>query len=659
MYLNYLIKLYPKWDIILNFSIHTVYNYSLLLTRVLKRFHLLRTAKRLNYQNYFTVNNKNLRQIWKGIKEIINIKSKIHDYPSCLTVNDSIITDPTHISNQFNDYFSGIADSILNERKYHGNKSYSDFLTDPLQDSITDDFLPINEKEICDLISQLKINKGTGPNSIPTKILHLIKFEVAKPLANIINLSFSMGTHPDKLKMAQVVPIFKKGSSLEACNYRPISLLSNLNKIFEQTMYTRVYNFIEKSKSMYSLQFGFRNKHSTNHALISIVDQINEALDKNKVACSVFVDFQKAFDTVNHEILINKLSHYGINDNINRWFRSYLTDRKQFVSILGFNSSSSTLRHGVPQGSVLGPLLFLIYINDLHKAIKFSTTYHFADDTNLLRIDNSYKDIQSTINRDLEGLYKWLLANKISLNVAKTELIFFKKPLSPPPPVSLKIKLNGTKLFPTSSVKYLGIHLDSTLSGISHCSQLLPKLRRSNGMLAKARHFLPTNELLAIYHATFASHLSYGCQIWTQHNNPLLKKIVLLQKNALRILTFSEFRAHTNPIFKALRLLKFRDQIELYNCLFVHDQINNVLPVNFKDYFISLNNLNSINTRNSKSGKLFVPHVNSTRYGRHSVKHSCILSWNNIINKFPNTDFKIIKRNDLKKLITNSFLDGY
>ena len=155
------------------------------------------------------------------------------------------------------------------------------------------------------------------------------------------------------------------------------------------------------------------------------------------------------------------------------------------------------------------------------------------------------------------------------------------------------------------------------------------------------------------------SHLTYGCQIWTQHNNPLISKIITIQKNALRTLTFSEMKAHTNPLFKALKILKFKDQIELFNCLFVHDQINKALPTNFKDYFISRKNLNNLRTRSSIRAKLFIPSINSTRYGRHSIKHSCILSWNNTIDKFPNTDFSIIKRSDLKKLITNYFLESY
>jgi hypothetical protein len=264
----------------------------------------IKASKNNYYQNYFTENNKNLRKVWQGIREIVNIKAKTHNLPTCLTVNNETITDPALISNTFNNYFANIAGSIIDQRKYHGNKSFSNFLNESMPNASTNDFLPTNAKEICEQISNLQVNKGTGPNSIPTQILHLIKFEIAKPLANIINLSFSTGIHPDKLKIAQVLPIFKKGSNLLTCNYRPISLLSNLNKIFEKIMYARVYKFFDTNNLFYSLQYGFRGKHSTNHALINIVDRINGALDNNKVACGLFVDFQKAFDTVNHEILL-------------------------------------------------------------------------------------------------------------------------------------------------------------------------------------------------------------------------------------------------------------------------------------------------------------------------------------------------------------------
>ena len=257
-------------------------------------------------------------------------------------------------------------------------------------------------------------------------------------------------------------------------------------------MFTRAYSFLEKSNIIYKLQFGFRKKHSTNHALIDITENIRKALDNGKFACGIFIDLQKAFDTVNHNILINKLNHYGIRGVANNWYKSYLTNRSQYVSIQGHNSEIEQINHGVPQGSVLGPLLFLLYINDLHAAIKYSTVYHFADDTNLLNINSSPKQLQKHLNIDLKPLYKWLLANKISLNCAKTEVIFFHKPGHPIKDYKFNIKINGHKIYPSEFIKYLGIYLDTTLSGKHHCELLSIKLKRANGMLSKIRHYIFT-----------------------------------------------------------------------------------------------------------------------------------------------------------------------
>ena len=229
-------------------------------------------------------------------------------------------------------------------------------------------------------------------------------------------------------------------------------------------MFNRVYKFLEKCKCIFHRQFGFRQKHSTNHALLEITENIRKALDTGKFACGIFIDLQKAFDTVNHNILIDKLKHYGIRGTANNWFQSYLSNRTQFVSIQGYDSVNLLIEHGVPQGPVLGPLLFLTYINDLHYAIKHCSVYHFADDTNLLNINSSPKRMQKLVNLDLKFLYQWLLANKISLNCSKTELIFSHKPRSPPADFKFKLKLNGHKLEPSESIKYLGIYLDSSLS---------------------------------------------------------------------------------------------------------------------------------------------------------------------------------------------------
>ena len=229
-----------------------------------------------------------------------------------------------------------------------------------------------------------------------------------------------------KSKKSPHIPSYKKGDKSECSDYRPISLLSNISKIIEKAMYTRLYNFLEKYNCLYKKQFGFRNSHSTNHALISITEKIRESLDNNEYSCGVFLDFQKAFDTVNHNILLKKLHHYGIRGITNDWFKRYLNNRTQQTKVNDSISEKVEITYGVPQGSILGPLLFLVYINDLHDAVTHSLIHHFADDTNILYCNKSLKKINKYINHDLSQIVQWLRANRISLNANKTELIIFR-----------------------------------------------------------------------------------------------------------------------------------------------------------------------------------------------------------------------------------------
>ena len=228
-------------------------------------------------------------------------------------------------------------------------------------------------------------------------------------------------------------------------------------------MYNRLYKFLETNNLIYSLQFGFRQKHSTSHALIHLTDKIREQLDKGNFACSVFVDFQKAFDTVDHQILIQKLNFYGIRGIANNQFSSYLQNRTQFVSINGFDSNVNAICCGVLQGSILGPLLFLIYLNDLHFAIKYCKVHHYADYTNLLNFNNSVKKINKQVGHDLKYLSYWLNANKICLNASKLEVILFKS-IRKQTGATLKLKVNSKQLHTTNSVKYLRNKIDKNLN---------------------------------------------------------------------------------------------------------------------------------------------------------------------------------------------------
>ena len=284
--------------------------------------------------------------------------------------------------------------------------------------------------------------KSIGPNSILTKILKLLNNDISTQFAELFNFSFSEGVFPSILKACKVIPIYEKDSQLNCSNYRPILLLSNIDKILERIMYNRLYKFLETNNLIYSLQFGFSQKHSASHALIHLTDKTREQLDKGNFASSIFVDFQKAFDTVEHQILIQKLNYYGIGGISNNFFSSYLQKRTQFLSINGFDYDINAICCGVPQGSILEPVFFLIYMNDLFFSMKYCTVHHFADDTNLLNFNNSIQKINKQVVHDLKYLLYWLNTNKICLNVSKTEVVFFKS-IRKQTETTLKLKLNG------------------------------------------------------------------------------------------------------------------------------------------------------------------------------------------------------------------------
>ena len=439
-------------------------------------------------------------------------------------------------------------------------------------------------------------------------------------------------------------------------------------------MFSRLIYFLDSFKCIYERQFGFREKHSTNHALISITERIREALDKNNFACGIFVDLQKAFDTVNHDILLKKLEHYGIRGISNDWFRSYLYNRKQVVSINGFNSKLANIEHGVPQGSVLGPLLFLIYINDLHNSIKHSDVFHFADDTNLLHIsNNTVNRMTRKINSDLKSLTQWLLANKISLNAGKTEVIIFKSP-NKQIPETIKIKMCGKILPICKQIKYLGVYIDEHISWKYHIDQLANKLKRANNLLAIARHYVPRHSLISLYHGSFSSHLSYGCQIWGQNANNY-SKLITIQKKAIRIMNFSKAREHTSPIFKEMNLLKIGDTILLGNIVLTHKIINSKIPDNLVKFLTLTNDCHDHATKSSSIGAVSIPTIHNN-FGRNSIRYQCAVSWNLIIKELNSRKIEYAKNiknididdkqwiqhlniNSLKQIIMKNILLAY
>ena len=578
----------------------------------------LKESKAKYFHNYFTTNCQNMKKLWSGIKSVISHKSSTSfSINKIKGIDGNVTSDPSKMSNIFNDFYVNVAKNITKTIP-KTPKSPLDYLSNRTCNSL---FLtPVTMTEVKDSISSLDPSKSVGPNSIPIKLLKVIGSCISPLLALLVNQSFQSGNFPNKLKIAKVISIFKKGNPEIPSNYRPISLLPIFSKIFEKLMYKRLYSFLETHKVIFSLQFGFQENHSIDHALVSLTEAIRNTLDNKRFGCSIFIDLQKAFDTVNHGILLSKLEHYGVRGCALEWFRSYLSDRKQYVSVNGSNSNLELVSCGVPQGSVLGPLLILIYVNDLPNASKKLSFYLFADDTNIYYESEDFSKLIKTANKGLRSLKKWLDANKLSLNIDKTNYIIFHSS-TVKVPSDFAIKIGKKHIKRVRFVKFLGLLLDEHLSWKYHLSELSKKLARTCGMFFKIRNFLPLDVLVCLYNALFLSFLQFGIIVWGQTFASYMDPIFKLQKKAVRAISFQPHMSPSAPIFTDFKLLRLSEIFELRLLTFVFDSINRISPSCFHNFFLFNSSVHQYSTRQASQGNLFMSRKNSVLYGLKSIKY--------------------------------------
>lgn len=467
-----------------------------------------------------------------------------------LNIQGNLVNDPLEIANLFNNYFiENTFDTNLNNKiPTLNNNSNSVFMC------------PTIPKDIHKIIMSLKNTGSTGYDGISTHILKLVSSDISPVLSHVINLSIEKGVFPERLKKTIIKPLFKKNDKTDLTCYRPIALIPVLSKVFERVIYKSITLFFERNKLFAPEQFGFRQNKTIHQAIYNFLKLAMNRVDNNLPVCALFMDLTKAFDFVDHKILLTKLYSYGIRGNIHNLIESYLSDRQQCTQItkictkskkeIDYFSQNKTVRCGVPQGSVLGPLLFNIYINDL-PSVTNNQTILFADDSTVLFTKPDKNSIQDDINMTLKNIVNWLTLNKLKINLTKTYLMTFKNRVSRIG--DLNINYDGNIIESITTTKFLGLYIDNNLKWQSHIDHLKTKISQNSYALYILAKTVGRDTVITAYHANVSSLLRYGIIFWGNCTNN--KSVFIAQKKCIRAIVGIRQRESCREAFKSLKIL--------------------------------------------------------------------------------------------------------
>lgn len=585
---NKLYQLYIKNPTKTNKDKFTVYRnkFKTIKNKMIQTFYALEFAKY----------SKDIRKTWSIIKTLVNSKTSDTKIQS-LSINDVSITDNTDIAETLNNYFTGIAKNLSSKIPATINTFMNYMKPSPPNSFVAN---PTTPQELLEINSLLKTTHSPGPDLLDPSIISPNLSLITTPLVDIINCSLSTGIVPEGMKMSTVTPIFKQGTKTDPSNYRPISVLPFFSKLLEKVMYQRLENYVTKMNILYPYQHGFRSGHSTYMSVLNVQDKITQAIDKNEYSIGIFLDLSKAFDTVDHSILIGKLEKYGIRGIPLSWFKDYLSNRKQQVKCNETLSSFKAINFGVPQGSILGPLLFLIYINDLPNVSSILHFILFADDSNVFISHKSYENVHQLLNNELVSVSDWFKANKLSLNLNKTNYIVFSSHRKPVQHQKGTVLIDNTVIPEVTSVKFLGVFIDQHITWNDHINHISLKIAKNVGIISRLAYLLPTNILLTLYYSLIYPYLAYCNMIWATNYISRLHRVIILQKRIVRIILGLPYNSHSDQAFAQLGILKIH-QIRLVQiCEFMHRYTHKSLPKSYDNYFSLASDFHSYLTRGSR-----------------------------------------------------------
>lgn len=522
-----------------------------------------------------------LKKTWSTIREATDTIQKKKPEIDRIDIHGNIISmrDNSNDVLEFtNNHFASVGRKMAESIMESLNKTLPEIVNSCIsanRSAISMFLTPVDEHEILSIIGTLRTSSSPGLDRIDNKIVKIIKNYITKPLMFIFNMSFEQGTFPSMMKKVCVRPLFKSGDRIVIGNYRPISLVSNISKILEKLMKKRLIDFLERNELLSSNQYGFRVGRSTEDAIFRLSKFVTDSLDSNKKCLAVFLDLAKAFDSVSHELLCKKLESIGIRGIVLEWFKSYLHERAQSVKIGDKISQETTVEYGVPQGTVLGPILYLVFANELCSLDIKGEMVAFADDTAIMFQEEDWNSLFNLAESQMRQVMLWLNKNLLTLNIEKTKFLAFSLTSAQKPQQdTLKLHNCTQTILPCNcpiidrvdQIKYLGIVVDDLFRWDKHVSYIVTKLRKLVYIFVKLRQILPAHKLRTIYYALVESIVRYGILVWggTYHNHvdPLIK----VQKLLLKIICYRPRLYPTEQLFKEYKVLSVR-QLYIYTVL--------------------------------------------------------------------------------------------
>ena len=495
---------------------------------------------------------------------------------------------------------------------------------------------PVTEGQVLRLLNKLINGKATGLHNIPNRVLKESADIIGPSLTFIFNFSIMSRAFPDDLKMAKVTPAFKGGDRDDLGNYRPISVLPTVARIFEKLVYDHMYAYFLNNDLLGDRQFGFRSLHSTALALSKVTNTWLLNLDSGRMSSVVLLDIQKAFDTVDHQILLDKLRCYGVSGDQLVFFASYLNNRQQCCNVNGKLSSTKRIRCGVPQGSILGPLLFIIYMNDLPLAVKEADITMYADDTSLSKGFKSTDELKEQLIPAFCKVCEWLKCNRLSLNALKTEFMIMgtSQKLSNldiyPSMTPFKLTLNNYEIRRVKKTKYLGMIVDDSLTWEDHIDYVTLKINRGIGIIRRVGQFIPEKSLLLLYQTLIDPYFRYCSTVWGQCGETLKDKLQALQNRAARSIAKVKYE-DTDHLQLLLKFdwLSVCSLISYEMGVFMYKTLNGLAPDSMLEMFERQADIHQYSTRSANVGGIFIPHRNLSK-GQEAISYAGARLWNEI-----------------------------